>query len=164
MSGQLAVDGGELEGALLVGHVASRLGFMQHVPDESGELASNGDDSFVRVHALAHVVKLAFEAGVVADRAASGFDKDIAEVATAGFGDGARTIFLTALIDLGAKTGVAAELVRAGEARDVTDGAEECHGMNDAKAEELHDASRLRAPGVRLAEVGHLSFNASNVG
>jgi len=149
---QLPGPGEELVGNALGGVVAIRLLVGEHMPNDNQQLVSNDGDSIVGMLAAFEFFEAPFPDGVGANGAPGDFDHGPAEFFAAFFGDGFGTPFSAALVNPWSETGIADQVLGGLKALNITDGSQDGHGGDHAKAGDLHQAHGLRSPGVLVAE------------
>ena len=155
---ELPGPGHELGGDFARVGVAVGLFLGQDVPDGDEEFAGDGDDGLLPADAESELVKNTFPIDRIADGGPGGFDESGAEVTSALFGDTAAFVGLAGIMDSASEAGVADDFLVLGEAIDSADGAENGHGVDEAKAGQLDDEGRHVGPGFRDTEASQFSF------
>jgi len=130
----------------------------EEVPEGDEEFAGDGDDGLLLADAEGELVKNTLPIDRIADGGPGGFDESGAEVAAALFGDAAAFESFAGVMDSAAEAGIADELFVLGEAVDDADGAENGHGVDEAKAGQLDDKGDHIGPGFGDAEAGQFGF------
>ena len=161
--GQLPRLDHQLESYLLRLGVAVGDALGQDVPDRHQDLAGDGDDGHVGGLAPGEALELLLPVGRLLHRHPSGLDKDAAQVAASLFGDALPPMGLAAVVDTGARSGVAHRVLGRRETGDVADGRQDGHSRQQAEAGELDEEGDQVLPGLLIAEAAQFLLHLTHL-
>ena len=129
------------------------------MPDGDEQLAGNGDNGLVASQARLEASELGLPVGMGVDGGPGGLDHNSAQVAPAFFSNATGAMGLATVVDAGAQTGIADQLLVALETGDVADGGQDGQADDQAEAGLLHQQRDALVLGGDGSESGSQALN-----